>query len=261
MEPAAECDAQNALASHIQALQVWATLNAHANQQARPAESALPAPLQLNTDTNVLDAATLDWQIRSQAIAALLQAQAQTNANGLTTSSASASSAFSPVHPDLNQAVPADSTTAPALFKAQQNTIPSTLSHPITNALAQLFRPQAAAVVPASALPPTSIAAAPAVMPPNRPTAAAAAVSVMPQQTSLASDSYIPQSLLPRDPATQESILQERREKLRRFQAKKRGRGAPSVRYASRKKYADSRPRVKGRFIRKTADDNTEAAE
>lgn len=65
-------------------------------------------------------------------------------------------------------------------------------------------------------------------------------------------DSYIPHSLLPVDPATYAMLLRSRREKLDRFREKKRNRlFKKTIRYASRKAYAEVRPRIKGRFARK----------
>lgn len=65
-------------------------------------------------------------------------------------------------------------------------------------------------------------------------------------------DSYVPQSLLPTDPAVREQLLQSRREKLERFREKKRNMHfKKTIRYASRKAYAEVRPRIKGRFARK----------
>eukprot|EP00892_Ulva_mutabilis_P008895 jgi/Ulvmu1/6378/UM003_0006.1 len=66
---------------------------------------------------------------------------------------------------------------------------------------------------------------------------------------------YIPASLMPKgDAAAQHELLTVRRAKRDRFQRKKRELSCrKTVRYASRKRYADSRPRVNGRFISKAA--------
>jgi CCT motif len=65
-------------------------------------------------------------------------------------------------------------------------------------------------------------------------------------------DNYIPQSLRPMDPATRAAMLHSRHEKLQRFREKKRNRHfKKTIRYASRKAYAEVRPRIKGRFARK----------
>ena len=65
---------------------------------------------------------------------------------------------------------------------------------------------------------------------------------------------YMPQSLIPpTDTVAREAVLEARRAKRERFQYKKRQLSCrKTVRYASRKRYADSRPRVNGRFIRKS---------
>jgi hypothetical protein len=71
-------------------------------------------------------------------------------------------------------------------------------------------------------------------------------------ETPMDIDSYIPHSLLPVDPATYAVLLRTRREKLKRFREKKRNRlFKKTIRYASRKAYAEVRPRIKGRFARK----------
>lgn len=233
-------------------LQLLASLSAQMNQQMQPDDTALPAPLQLQTDNNVYGASGLsNLQLRPDALAALLQGQAHALVSGMASGNTGfGSSAFSVVQPQLQQAQTPSSTSAPALFKTQQSGVPAAISGPLSLALSQLLRTSPMISTPAVA--PCATAASSTVLPPNNCTAVgmAAPASIMP------TDFYIPQSLLPRDPATQETVMQERREKLRRFQAKKRGRGTPGVRYASRKKYADSRPRVKGRFVRKTADDS-----
>ena len=65
-------------------------------------------------------------------------------------------------------------------------------------------------------------------------------------------DTYIPHSLLPMEPGTRSSGLAERREKVQRFREKKNNRQFKKlIRYASRKRYAEVRPRIKGRFARK----------
>lgn len=253
LEPAADCDPQNDVAHRLQALQILAALGAQMNQQMQPANTPLPAPVQLHADTNVFATTGLpNLQLQTDTLAALLRGHAQAVVSGMAASnSVIGSSAFSPVQPQEHQAPHASSAPAPALFKAQQNGHPVPAA-PLSLALAQMLRTTPDA--PAPAVPPSTAAASSAVLQSSNGSAAA----VTAPANVLASDSYIPQSLLPKDPATQEIVMQDRREKLRRFQAKKRGRGAPSVRYASRKKYADSRPRVKGRFVRKTADDSAE---
>ena len=65
-------------------------------------------------------------------------------------------------------------------------------------------------------------------------------------------ESYVPRSLLPMDVGTRTAMLQSRRTKLERFREKKRKRSLKkTIRYASRKAYAEVRPRIKGRFARK----------
>jgi CCT motif len=66
-------------------------------------------------------------------------------------------------------------------------------------------------------------------------------------------DTYIPRTLLPLDPAVRLQLLRERREQAERFREKKRSLSecTRKIRYASRKAYAQVRPRVKGRFARK----------
>lgn len=65
-------------------------------------------------------------------------------------------------------------------------------------------------------------------------------------------DMYIPRSLLPMDPARRAQLLADRREKVQRFREKKKNRQfTKTIRYASRKAYAEVRPRIKGRFARK----------
>ena len=65
---------------------------------------------------------------------------------------------------------------------------------------------------------------------------------------------YLPLCLQPRSEFTRAMSRTARAEQLRRFRRKKLSIATPkaSIRYASRKRYADSRPRVNGRFIRKT---------
>lgn len=252
VEPSGDCDPQNSPVQQLQLLQLLASLSAQMNQQIQPDDTALPAPLQLQTDATIFGANGLpNLQLRPDALAAILQGQAEAVISGLASGSTqSASSAFSLVQAPLQQALSSAPTSAPALFKTQQNDITAAMSGPLSLALAQLLR--APPVAPTPAVAQCTTAGSSTVLPPSNCTAVGVAAPV----NMIASDFYIPQSLLPRDPATQETVMQERREKLRRFQAKKRGRGAPSVRYASRKKYADSRPRVKGRFVRKTVDDS-----
>lgn len=65
-------------------------------------------------------------------------------------------------------------------------------------------------------------------------------------------DNYIPHSLIPVDSSTRGIALAERREKVQRFREKKKNRQFKKlIRYASRKRYAEVRPRIKGRFARK----------
>lgn len=65
-------------------------------------------------------------------------------------------------------------------------------------------------------------------------------------------DNYVPRTLLPMDPAVRMQLLASRQEKLDRFREKKRNRHfKKTIRYASRKAYAEVRPRIKGRFARK----------
>jgi CCT motif len=66
-------------------------------------------------------------------------------------------------------------------------------------------------------------------------------------------ESYVPRSLLPLDALARERALQDRRERLRAFREKKRSRRdcTRKIRYASRKAYAEVRPRIQGRFARK----------
>lgn len=65
-------------------------------------------------------------------------------------------------------------------------------------------------------------------------------------------DHYIPHSLIPVDPSSRSIALAERREKVQRFREKKKNRQFKKlIRYASRKRYAEVRPRIKGRFARK----------
>lgn len=77
----------------------------------------------------------------------------------------------------------------------------------------------------------------------------------MPMWQPGAWDTYMPASLLAQANAEGHSaMLQERRAKRVRFQEKKRRMSCRrTVRYASRKRYADSRPRINGRFISKSA--------
>lgn len=64
-------------------------------------------------------------------------------------------------------------------------------------------------------------------------------------------DNFLPMSLIPMD-AERFSALQERRMKVFRFWEKKKTRQfKKTIRYASRKRYAEVRPRIKGRFARK----------
>lgn len=64
-------------------------------------------------------------------------------------------------------------------------------------------------------------------------------------------DNFLPVSLIPMD-AERYSALQERRMKVCRFWEKKKTRQfKKTIRYASRKRYAEVRPRIKGRFARK----------
>lgn len=105
---------------------------------------------------------------------------------------------------------------------------------------------------------------------PVEPTAAAPAVSpacaapmaahVPPMAFTLPSgadnipnvDNYIPLSLIPVDALARSASLAERREKVQRFKEKKKNRQFKKlIRYASRKRYAEVRPRIKGRFARK----------
>lgn len=65
-------------------------------------------------------------------------------------------------------------------------------------------------------------------------------------------DNYIPHTLIPVDPSSRSIALAERREKAQRFREKKKNRQFKKlIRYASRKRYAEVRPRIKGRFARK----------
>eukprot|EP00892_Ulva_mutabilis_P002751 jgi/Ulvmu1/12477/UM009_0129.1 len=64
-------------------------------------------------------------------------------------------------------------------------------------------------------------------------------------------DNYLPISLLPVN-SERYSALQERRMKVHLFWEKKKTRQfKKTIRYASRKRYAEVRPRIKGRFARK----------
>lgn len=64
-------------------------------------------------------------------------------------------------------------------------------------------------------------------------------------------DNFLPISLIPMD-SERFSALQERRMKVHRFWEKKKTRQfKKTIRYASRKRYAEVRPRIKGRFARK----------
>lgn len=64
-------------------------------------------------------------------------------------------------------------------------------------------------------------------------------------------DNFLPISLMPMD-AERFGALQERRMKVQRFWEKKKTRQfKKTIRYASRKRYAEVRPRIKGRFARK----------
>lgn len=65
-------------------------------------------------------------------------------------------------------------------------------------------------------------------------------------------DNYVPISLLPVDAVSRGMALAERRGKVQRFREKKKNRQFKKlIRYASRKRYAEVRPRIKGRFARK----------
>jgi CCT motif len=65
-------------------------------------------------------------------------------------------------------------------------------------------------------------------------------------------DSYVPRSLLHMESTMRAQVLQDRREKVSRFREKKKNRlFKKTIRYASRKAYAEVRPRIKGRFARK----------
>eukprot|EP00892_Ulva_mutabilis_P012509 jgi/Ulvmu1/9630/UM054_0061.1 len=69
--------------------------------------------------------------------------------------------------------------------------------------------------------------------------------------------SYIPASLMPRAPSVREAARQALRVRRERFKEKKSRMQTSGrvVRYISRKVYADTRPRINGRFIRKESDD------
>lgn len=257
VDPSGDCEPQNSPVLQLQILQILASLSAQMNPQIQADDTALPAPLQLQTDTNIFGASGLpNLQLHPDVLAALLRNQAEAVVSGPASgSTGSGSSAFSLVQAPVHQALSSAPTSAPALFKTQQNDITAAMSSPLSLALAQLLR--APPVAPTPAVATRTTAASSTVLPPSNCTA----VGIAAPANMMASDFYIPHSLLPRDPATQETVMQERREKLRRFQAKKRGRGAPSVRYASRKKYADSRPRIKGRFVRKSVDDSGETTQ
>lgn len=74
---------------------------------------------------------------------------------------------------------------------------------------------------------------------------------------------YIPACLQPRTQRDREAArqeLQSRRERFRTKKALQRQRRAKAVRYTGRKVYADSRPRVNGRFIRKEGPTEPEEA-
>eukprot|EP00892_Ulva_mutabilis_P012507 jgi/Ulvmu1/9629/UM054_0059.1 len=64
---------------------------------------------------------------------------------------------------------------------------------------------------------------------------------------------YMPHTLQPRSALMRAAARAHRAQKMRRFRQKKDSVAVPkaSIRYASRKRYADSRPRVHGRFISK----------
>ena len=65
-------------------------------------------------------------------------------------------------------------------------------------------------------------------------------------------NSYVPRSLQPRDPVVAAQTQARRVGQLALFREKKRNRQVrKTVRYASRKAYAEVRPRIKGRFARK----------
>lgn len=78
------------------------------------------------------------------------------------------------------------------------------------------------------------------------------AAVVAPQM--MAWTSYIPASLKPTlDDAAREAQLRQRRQKYKRFKLKKDqiNSGRRAVKYEERKKFADTRPRLHGRFIPK----------
>eukprot|EP00892_Ulva_mutabilis_P009220 jgi/Ulvmu1/6670/UM030_0001.1 len=227
-----------------------ASHNARMDERAESSSCALPTPVKLHTDCNQVSDTSLPSLLRTDAIAKLFQSHSAALAqSAMSNSNGASSSAFSPVLPQLQQALQSSSSPAPALFHTQQVGSPAPMTDPVSLAIAQLLSMSASAS--ASCMQACS-ANTQVVMPCH---------GMIPPANMLASDFYIPHSLLPRDPATQESLMQHRKEKLHRFQEKKRGRGAPSVRYASRKKYADSRPRVKGRFVSKVADEKTDTGE
>jgi CCT motif len=66
-------------------------------------------------------------------------------------------------------------------------------------------------------------------------------------------DTYVPRSLVPMEAALRSAAINERRGAAARFREKKRSRQncTKKIRYASRKAYAEVRPRIKGRFARK----------
>ena len=235
---------QSKLEDKLRSCHIFSSLGAIMDQKAELSSTALPAPVQLCTDSNIFSKSSLP-SLCSEALTLLAQSQSQASETRVTSNSTgSGTSAFSPVQPQLPQPNPTSCANPPALFKAQHVGAPTGLTDPLSLAIAHLLT--ASAGVPMPCLPGGNTTA----MMPFHGTAA--------PSSFLASEFYIPQSLLPRDPATQESVTQQRREKMQRFQAKKRGRSAPAVRYVSRKKYADSRPRVKGRFVSKTADDKAD---
>lgn len=110
------------------------------------------------------------------------------------------------------------------------------------------FAPQAAHMGPMSFMPnPHMVAFAP------QPTFTPQ-VAVKPEHSvvTVDIDNYVPRTLLPMDPAVRMQLLASRQEKLDRFREKKRNRHfKKTIRYASRKAYAEVRPRIKGRFARK----------
>lgn len=132
----------------------------------------------------------------------------------------------------------------------QQPPKPEPLAHPETSPPQQSPKPEQPpspqqTVLPqpqASLLPVTSQYMAPQVL----------AVPVLP--SLYACMSYIPASLTPRSHDAREAAresLRVRRERFKQKKARSMHGATRSVRYVSRKVYADTRPRVNGRFIRK----------